>query len=361
MAHTYFLTPGPSELFHTVAGHIKTALKENVCAISHRSKTFQQIVAHTLLQLRELFHLPEGYHIAFTASATEVWERAIQNMSEEHTLHLVNGSFSKKFYDFSKLLQRQADKWEVPLGQGFDLSQMPTFQSPELLCITHNETSTGVSVPLADIYALRQKFPDALLIVDAVSSAPYPNFDFTQIDSLFFSVQKCFGLPAGLGVWVFNDRCLAKAEELLRKGKSIGTYHSLPSLISAIRKNETPETPNMLGIYLLGKVAEDMNRRGIKTIRQETDAKAAIAYHNLQKHGDKFSLFVENPAHRSATVIVANVLNRPAADFINFCKGQNIVVGSGYGNLKETQIRIANFPTHSKEVFLHLSDLMTAW
>jgi phosphoserine aminotransferase len=361
MAHTYFLTPGPSELFHTVPEHIKTALKENICAISHRSKTFQQIVAHTLTQLRELFQLPEGYHIAFTASATEVWERAIQNMSEETTLHLVNGSFSKKFYDFSKQLQRKAEKWEVPLGQGFDLHQMPHFQSPELLCITHNETSTGVSMPLDDIYALRKKFPDALLIVDAVSSAPYPSIDFKQIDSLFFSVQKCFGLPAGLGVWIFNERCLAKADALLSKGKSIGTYHTLPSLISAIRKNETPETPNMLGIYLLGKVAEDMNRRSIKVLRQETDSKAAIAYYNLQKNSDKFSLFVENPIHRSATVIVANVLNRSAADFISFCKEHHIVVGSGYGNLKDSQIRIANFPTHSKEVFQHLADLMNRW
>ncbi len=361
MAHTYFLTPGPSELFHTVPGHIKTALKENICAISHRSKAFQQIVAHTLTQLRELFQLPQDYHIAFTASATEVWERTIQNMSEETTLHLVNGSFSKKFYDFSKQLQRKAEKWEVPLGQGFDLQQIPDFQSPELLCITHNETSTGVAMPLADIYALRKQFPDALLIVDAVSSAPYPAIDFTQIDSLFFSVQKCFGLPAGLGVWIFNERCLSKAEQLLSKGKSIGTYHTLPSLASAIRKNETPETPNMLGIYLLGKVAEDMNRRGIKALRQETDSKAAIVYHNLQKHPDKFSLFVENPAHRSATVIVANVLNRPAADFISFCKEHHIVVGSGYGNLKDKQIRIANFPTHSKEVFQQLSDLMAQW
>ncbi|MCS7019115.1 MAG: aminotransferase class V-fold PLP-dependent enzyme [Cytophagales bacterium] len=361
MAHTHFLTPGPSELFYTVADHMKTALKENICEISHRSKQFQQIVHHTIAQLRELFQLPDHYYITFTASATEVWERAIQNLSEESTLHLVNGSFSKKFYDFSKQLHRQADKWEVPLGCGFDITQMPTFQSPELLCITHNETSTGVSMPLADIYALRQQFPDALLIVDAVSSAPYPAIDFTQIDSLFFSVQKCFGLPAGLGVWIFNERCVAKAESLLQKGKSIGTYHSIPSLVNAIRKNETPETPNMLGIYLLGKVAEDMNRRGIKTIRQETDGKAAIAYHSLQQYPDKFSLFVSNPNHRSPTVIVANVLNRPAANFIAFCKQYHIVVGSGYGNLKETQIRIANFPTHSKETFRHLADLMEKW
>ncbi|MCS6968595.1 MAG: aminotransferase class V-fold PLP-dependent enzyme [Cytophagales bacterium] len=361
MNHVYFLTPGPSQLYYTVPQHIKTALKEHICSISHRSKSFQQIVAHALEHLRALFQLPTDYYIAFTASATEVWERAIENLSQEYTLHLVNGNFSKKFYEFSKQLKRNAQKWEVSPGKGFYLSEMPPFDPPELLCLTHNETSTGVTMPLEDIYTLRKRYPEALIIVDAVSSVPYPEIDFSQIDSLFFSVQKGFGLPAGLGVWIFNQRCLAKAEELLSKGKSIGTYHSLPSLLASIQKNETPETPNVLGIYLLGKVAEDMNRRGIKTIRQEIEAKAAIAYHHLQKNNDKFSLFVNDPSHRSATVIVAEVLHRPAADFIEFCKQKGIVLGSGYGNFKGVHIRIANFPTHAKETFQHLADLMAQW
>ena len=61
-----------------------------------------------------------------------------------------------------------------------------------------------------------------LLAVDAVSSLPYPDFDYTILDSVFFSVQKGFGLPAGLGVWMVNDRCIAKAEQLLSRGISIG-------------------------------------------------------------------------------------------------------------------------------------------
>lgn len=355
-----FLTPGPSQLYFTVEGHLKQALREHVCEISHRSKAFQHIVRHCTEQLRELMNIPAHYHIVFTGSATEVWERLIQNTVAHSSYHLVNGSFSKKFHEFSALLGRQAHKLEVPLGQGFELADIQVPPDAELICITHNETSTGVAVPLADIYALRQAHPDKLIAVDAVSSAPYPAFDFEQIDSLFFSVQKCFGLPAGLGVWIFNDRCLAKAESLLAQGLSVGTYHSLPSLAANARKHETPETPNMLGIYLLGKVAEDMNRRGIATIRRETDYKAALIYHTLAQH-PHYEIFVKKEAHRSNTVIVATLRNEPSASLIARLKeAQGIELGAGYGSLKDSQVRIANFPTHSKEVFEHLADWLAA-
>ncbi|MCU0448385.1 MAG: aminotransferase class V-fold PLP-dependent enzyme [Bernardetiaceae bacterium] len=356
---TSFLTPGPSELYYTVADHLKVALREHVCEISHRSKAFQQIMAHTTAQLRELMGVPDHFHIAFTGSATEIWERILQNLCAETSFHLVNGSFSKKFYDFARQLQRKALKYEVPLGQGFWPHEIDVPAGTELLCLTQNETSTGVTMPLADLATLRQKYPHLLIAVDAVSSAPYPAFDFAQFDTLFFSVQKCFGLPAGLGVWLFNDRCVAKAEQLAAQGHSLGTYHTIPSLLSNLQKNETPETPNMLGIYLLGKVAEDLNRRGIKTIRQETDYKASLMYHALEQH-PQLSAFVGEPTHRSRTVVVANVLGRPAADLLALAKAQQIIVGSGYGSLKDSQLRIANFPTHSKEVFEKLADLLLA-
>jgi phosphoserine aminotransferase len=144
----------------------------------------------------------------------------------------------------------------------------------ELIALTHNETSTGVSLPLAFINQFKSKFPDSLIVVDAVSSLPYPQFDYTKIDSVFFSVQKGFGLPAGLGVWVVNDQVYHESRIILSKGISIGTYHNLPTLLANGIKNQTPETPNALAIYLLGKVVQDLLRRGIQTIRKETEYKA---------------------------------------------------------------------------------------
>ena len=50
---TSFLTPGPSELYFTVEDHILSAMRENICEISHRSKTFQQVVQNAVEQIRD--------------------------------------------------------------------------------------------------------------------------------------------------------------------------------------------------------------------------------------------------------------------------------------------------------------------
>jgi phosphoserine aminotransferase len=223
-----------------------------------------------------------------------------------------------------------------------------------MIGLTHNETSTGVSLTMDFIHSFRTSNPNALIIVDAVSSLPYPAFDYSKIDSVFFSVQKGFGLPAGLGVWVVNDRCIAKAEELISKGKGVGTYHSLPFYLQNAKKNQTPETPNVLGIYLLSKVVDDFLRRGISTTRKETEYKAAILYQALENHSI-LSPFVKDKNVQSKTVIVAQCGDR--TEKINeYLKSVGLHPGDGYGVLKKMQLRFANFPAHSKEQFELLVD-----
>lgn len=358
---SYYLTPGPSELYFTVPDHIRTALQDQVCAISHRSKAFQQIMAETVTAIRQLLQVPDSHHIVFTGSANEIWERILENLVDTDSFHLVNGSFSKRFYEFAVMLRKRAHLHEVPFGQGFDVADLAVPAAAEIICATQNETSSGVAMPLTDLYSLKDRYPDKLLVVDAVSSVPFPAFDFGRIDSLFFSVQKGMGLPAGLGVWIFNEACVAKAKDLQKAGKNIGTYHSIPSLLSQSAKNQTPETPNMLGIYLLGKVCQDMNSRGIEQIRQETVFKATLAY-QLTERLPRLSPLVRRAEHRSQTVIVADVLEGYRADdVLNLLKPHGLIIGKGYGDHKETQIRIANFPTHSKELFYQLEDVLNGW
>lgn len=345
-------TPGPSQLYFTVEDHLRQAFKEQIPSLSHRSKQFEDVSRNATDGLRTLLNIPSNFSIVFTGSATEIWERIIQNLTEHTSHHLVNGAFSQKFYDTAVQLNRKPTHTTISLGKGFD--EGVSIPTTELIALTHNETSTGVSMSLAVINAIRKNNPSALLAVDAVSSLPYPDFDFTQIDSVFFSVQKCFGLPAGLGVWIVNERCIAKAEEILSKGISIGSYHSLPSLIAHAQKHQTPETPNVLGIYLLSNVVEDMNRRGMQTIRRETEYKAAILYQALDQH-PLLNAFVTEPANRSKTVLVANCSKHTEALTHQLVK-KGMLPGDGYGSQKKTQLRFANFPAHSKEQYELLVD-----
>ena len=98
-----YFTPGPSQLYFTVEEHIKNALKKNILSISHRSKTFKILYEECIENIKILFNLNKNYHIAFTSSANEIWERIIQNLIVKTSIHYVNGSFSKKFYDYTKM------------------------------------------------------------------------------------------------------------------------------------------------------------------------------------------------------------------------------------------------------------------
>lgn len=350
-------TPGPSQLYFTVESHVKQAFREGIPSLSHRSKQFELIAAQATQGVKQLLGVPDGFHVFFTGSATEIWERSIQNLVAHHSYHFVNGAFSKRYFEIAQQLGKHAVKKESPLGKGFTDFDIP--QETELIALTHNETSTGVSLPMEFIHRFRDQFPNALIAVDAVSSLPYPQFDFTKIDTLFFSVQKGFGLPAGLGVWIVNDQCIAQADSLLANGMSIGTYHNLPTLYANAKKNQTPETPNVLGIYLLAKVVEDFLQRGAHALRKETEYKAAILYNTLDQH-PVLKSFVTDKASRSQTVVVAECgAHTEAVTKALLEKGMQ--PGDGYGELKKTQLRFANFPTHSKEQFELLVDTLQAF
>ncbi|MEM6844364.1 MAG: aminotransferase class V-fold PLP-dependent enzyme [Bacteroidota bacterium] len=352
-----FFTPGPAELYFTVESHVKKALAEQVPSISHRSTRFQSIFQEAEENLRNLLGLPDNYYVFFTGSATEIWERLIQNLVAEQSYHYVNGAFSNRFYKITQELGRSPIAQAAEEGDCaiVDPDQIPT--DTELVAFTQNETSTGAAQPLEDIYRIRKSHPNAIIAVDAVSTLPYIDLDYAQIDTTYFSVQKGFGLPAGLGVWLVNDRCLAKAEQLVQK-QSIGSYHSLPSLLEKARKQQTPETPNVLGIYLLAKVAGDMLTKGMEMIRNETKFKAGMMYQTLLEHPD-FTPFVRNEKYRSKTVIVAET-KKPSSEVMEKLQTDNLVIGKGYGHFKSKHIRIANFPTHSKEQMILLIDKISA-
>lgn len=346
--------PGPSQLYFSVEDHTRRAFREGFLSISHRSKDFQNAYQHTVSNLRKLMGVPDHFHIAFTTSASEVWERSIQSLVIDNCLHLVNGAFSKKFFEAALQQKKKATKIEVAPGRGFE--PVEASGEPELIALTHNETSTGVAMPLSFFADVRKKFPNALIIVDAVSSLPYPAFNFDHIDSVFFSVQKGFGMPAGLGVWIYNHRCIEKAKKVQAAGVNAGSYHSLLSLHEFTIKNQTPATPNMLAIYTLGCVAEDFLNRGIHSIRKETEYKSTLLYHTLQNHS-LIKPFVEDAAWRSPTVIIAHC-GAHTETIRQKLEGKGLYPGDGYGELKKSQLRFANFPAHSKEQFELLADVV---
>lgn len=356
MSNKIHFTPGPSQLYPGVEQFVGEALKDDIASISHRSQKFKDIFGETVSSLRKLINLPDNFQVVFTGTATEIWERFLHSCVEKKSTHFVNGSFSKRFYEYALGCGFDVQKIEAEFGFGFDLNSTTIDSDTEAICVTHNETSSGVSFPLEDIYTLRASFPDALIAVDVVSSLPNPNIDFSKIDCALFSVQKCFGLPAGLGVWLVNDRCLEKSNLLRQKGVLTGPHHELDDLMKRSAGNQTPATPNILGIYLLGQVCKSMLEKGVETLREETKIKANKLYQFISE-SDILSPAVKNLNHRSETVIVANTKRSPA-EINKHLEPYKMVIGAGYGAYKESQIRIANFPAHSVEAIDNLIEML---
>ena len=331
-------------MFPQIKDYIDQAIDEKILSLSHRSERFSEVYKFTNDNLKKLLGIPEDYYIFFLSSATECMERIIENLVEEKSFHFVNGFFAERFYNYALKLKRNPEIAKTVFGNSFDFAKYEIPLSTELICITHNETSTGVAINLQDIYELKNKYPDVLVAMDIVTSVPHYKIDYSKIDISFLSVQKGFGLPSGLGVMILNPDVIEKAKYIDKLGYSIGTYNSFLNLQRNADISQTPVTPNILGIYLLGKISEDMLNYGIDNIRKETSEKAKLLY-DFFDNCKTAKPFVNKTEDRSdTTIVIANAEGLKEKLFEN-----GFAVSTGYGGYKDKHIRIGNFPMHKTE------------
>jgi phosphoserine aminotransferase len=336
-----FFTVGPAQIHPAYEAIYMEALRNNVGSISHRSAAFRAIYKHTDQELKQLLNIPQDYAIFFAGSATEIWERIILNTVKEHSFHFVNGDFAKKFYDFAKKLGRKPQAQIVDNGATFDFDKVTIPADVELICTTQNETSNGTALSKQQLATLKQRYPNALLCTDIVSSVPLQDVDFTNIDMAFFSVQKAMAMPAGLGVWIVAPSVLQRFKQLQHDNVQVGAHHTLDAYFKNYENWETPSTPNVMAIYCLGKIAALYNQIGVQQLREQALAKKAYLKSEL-KNIAYLSPFLQG-SNESLTVLVYNTTSS-VSHIVDQLKEQGIIIGKGYGSLKDSQIRIANFP-----------------
>lgn len=354
MKNIYF-TVGPTQVYETYEKHMFTAMQEEIPSLSHRGQEFKDLYKHTIELLREIFGFPPHFHVFFTGSSLESMERIIQNTVRETSYHVITGSFGKRFFQTAESLKKKPIQYAVPDGQGWNGPQMKIPKSTELIALTQNDTSTGVVLPMEEIYAVKDSHPHAFIAIDIVSSAPYTLVDWDKIDLGFFSVQKGFGLPAGLGVLLVSEKAVEKARTLQKEGVNIGSFHNFVELGEKAAVYQTPETPNVLNIYLLAKVCEDLLKKGMPTIRTETEEKGRMMLEFFAKK-EGFSPFVKEEKYRSITSLVIDTGGR-TTQIAKSLAAKGIVIGKGYGAYKDTHIRLANFPSQRIE---HVEKLLKA-
>src|SRR3989441_5352964 len=238
MAHVKLHIPGPVEVSE------KTFRAFSSPMIGHRGQGFKDLYAKIQPQLQQLLSTRQLVYLS-TSSAWGVMEGAIRNLVAKKVLNCMCGAFSDKWLDVSKRCGKQAEPLQVPWGSPIRAAEVEKKLATgqfDALTLIHNETSTGVMSPLAEIAALKKKYPDVMFIVDAVSSMsalPIP-FDELGIDVLLAGTQKAFAMPPGLAVFACSPAALAKSAAM----KDRGYYFDFVELQKNAEQSITPDTPS---------------------------------------------------------------------------------------------------------------------
>ncbi len=335
--------PGPSKVYPAVADYAAQAIREGIVSLNHRSTAFMAIVEETTRLLREKLDIPAEYHIALVGSATECWEIVAQSLTGTCSLHPTHGSFGEKWRDYA-----------------YRIKAVDT--EPDVLCVVQNETSNGTQIPMSKLAQYRESL-GGLIAVDAVSSMAGVVLDWSLADVWFASVQKCFGLPAGLAVLVYSPNARFRAELVDDRSR----YNSLLFLHENFQKNQTPYTPNGLGIYLLMRTLQDVPP--IAEVDVITKGRAAAWYDFLDNQWSNSNfrpLIRDTPggqlglpqAVRSDTVIAVEGTPDAIRNIKAKARLAGITLGNGYGFWKETTFRIANFPAITDEEITQLQQFL---
>lgn len=328
--------PGPSRVYDNIPRYVKDAHAQGILSMNHRSAECMALVKKTITLLKRKLSIPKDYTILFTSSATECWEIIAQSWITHKSFHLYNGAFGQKWFEYTHKLQPGATA--LPFGRETILNPgQSVFEGSEnIICITQNETSNGTQVSNAIIESIRKNNPDHLLAVDATSSMAGIKLNFKAADIWFASVQKCFGLPAGLALMVCSPQAIKRARAI----NAISHYNSAVFMADMIKHWQTSYTPNVLGIYMLMRVMEKVKH--ISEVHRQTLERYKAWVSFFKQHG--YSLLINNSATHSFTVLPLQGDAKSIEMLKKLTCAKGFLLGNGYGDLKPTTLRIANFP-----------------
>ena len=331
--------PGPSKVYPQALDFIQEAFDQGIVSINHRSARFEKLLKETMEVMTASWEIPADYTIYFVSSATEAWEIVAQSLVSKKSAHFYNGAFGKKWGQYAS--QIHPDSQLISVGLHETLSENTSKIAPDVdtVCLVQSETSNGTGQQIN-----RSDFPnDVLIAVDATSSMGGICLPWKEADVWFASVQKCLGIPAGLGIMICSPNALARAHTLNHR-----THYNDILLMEDNRKSfQTHYTPNVLSIYLMCRLTQTLP--SLREIEQETFRKLAIweNYWTSQQAWDLRFLIPEKTL-RLPTVLALTGPSTEIDRIQSTCLQQGIELGKGYGEWKMNTVRIANFPSHTE-------------
>jgi phosphoserine aminotransferase len=309
---------------------------------SHRQAPVRDLVARVRAGLAELFALPNGYEIALgNGGTTAFWDAACAWLVRERALHLTYGEFSQKFAKATKGAPFLQDPIVVEAEPG-DAPAPVADPAADAIAWAHNETSTGVMVPVQR----PEGTGDALVLIDATSGAGGLPLDASQADVYYFAPQKAFGADGGLWLAALSPAAIARIEELDgAQGRWQPGFLSLQTALENSRKEQTYNTPALATLLLLADQVEWMLAQGgLDGCVERTSASSGHLY-GWAEASEFATPFVADPAKRSLVVGTIDFDDSvDAAVIAATLRANGVVDTEPYRKLGRNQLRIGMFP-----------------
>ncbi len=319
----------------------KLADAELVIGTSHRQRPVKDLVARVRGGIAELFGAPEGYEVALgNGGTTSFWDSAAAWLVRERPLHLSYGEFSSKFAKETAAAPFLADPIVIEADPG-DAPEPRADPAADVIAWAHNETSTGVMVPVrrpADA-------GDALVLVDATSGAAGLPVDPTEVDAYYFAPQKGFGSDGGLWLALLSPAAVERITELDgAEGRWQPEFLSLATALENSRKDQTYNTPAVTTLLLLADQVEWMLASGGLDWCVERCRASSGHLYGWAEASEFATPFVADPAKRSAVVGTIDFAEGvDAAAIAATLRANGIVDTEPYRKLGRNQLRIGMF------------------
>lgn len=308
---------------------------------SHRQAPVKDVVGSVRRGLADLFSLPDDYEVVLGNGGTTVfWDAATFGLVEERSQHLVFGEFSGKFAEAAAAAPHLEDPQRIETEPGTH----PVAEAADgidLYALTHNETSTGVAMPIE-----RPAGTDgALVAVDATSGAGALRWRATDADVYYFAPQKVFAGDGGLWLAVCSPAAVERIERIAASGRWIPASLDLLTALENSRKDQTYNTPALSTLFLLDQQLQWFNGNGgLEWAAGRSDASAATLY-GWAEASDYATPFVTDPAKRSPVVGTIDLdASIDATTVSKVLRANGVVDTDSYRKLGRNQLRIGMFP-----------------
>ena len=309
---------------------------------SHRQGPVREVVGRLRGGLRDLFSLPDGYEVLLgNGGATEFWDIATFGLIERRSQHLSFGEFSSKFataaaaapfLDEPSLVKSNPGTHPVAVAE----------EGIDLYALTHNETSTGVMMPIRRVAGADD---GALVAVDATSGAGGLPVDAAEFDVYYFSPQKCFASDGGLWLALMSPAAIERIARIASTGRWVPASYDLTVALDNSRLEQTYNTPALATIHLMTTQVEWMNEQGGLEWCVERTADSSSRLYTWAEKTAYTSPFVTDPAMRSQVVGTIDFDESvDAAQVAKELRGNGIVDVEPYRKLGRNQLRVAMFP-----------------